>query len=871
MNSDNLDFALNELFLHLQTERERFRNFCSRNESGIREVREYSARITSLFRKHLSSLEFSNKNWFLAGNGGLGRNELSFFSDLDLLFLYRQGLSKRKKEFIEKFLSGLWDSGFEVGHSVISKSYLNTLSKRNFSVLTSNLIPEFIFGDLGLYDNWKNNFIQGMGPGQKKRFLKRLLDYRSFRYHQYGNSIYMLEPNIKKGLGGLRDIHSLRWVGVVFLSSREFEDMLHRGWLNSTEKGWLEDAEDFLWKVRLQLHNIQRKNRDQLILSAQKEIANRFDTCDDGTVSPVESFMRNYYKHSARIRRVTDFVLEKLNSMCTPASGKSAKTKFVGSFLLQGEHIRFRDCGQIENDPGLLMHIFWYAARYRAHFHHETGQIIRENLVFFTPELRQDPELVREFFDILLDPCMAFPVLKTMLETGFLEVFLPEFAAIRFKVQYDVYHLYTVDEHLLRTVRELHALEQGESQENFSSNSLNIEEIFKEVSYKGILYLAALIHDVGKGECKGHAKRGAELVVETAKRFNLGQDELEMLVFLVENHLLLAETALKRDLSEEKPIETCALKIGNVHSLSMLYLLTVADSQATGVQVWSSWRKALLQELFGKLKRFLEQQEWQNKDISNKIQQIKDQVHKKLQQEIPSQSITTWLEKLSLRYLMNQDPGDIVVHYFMEQELDRSSLKMNVRSVEDQRWEVVLVCREQPNLFDLITGVLWINGINILSADIYTRDYGLALDVLIVNQILDPLNPKKVWDRVERDLQAVINGDTSLEQLKSRPLKKDVFKKRVVVPAEDNVLINEKASDFFTVIEVYTWERSGVLHAISQVLHSFDLTIKSAKIATPGAQVVDVFYVTDFYGEKILDERIHSSLSNELLSVLKKV
>ncbi len=869
----NKSVSLQELFSGLKKEREEFKQKCFQEACGIADVREFSQKIASLFKEGLGGTSVDRGNWFLARVGGFGRGELSFLSDLDLLFLYTRSLSNQKKDFIREFVSGLWDNGFEVGHSVISVSGLNELSKKDFSVLTTNLTSEFIFGDTELYDSWQTRFLRGIGPRQKKRLLDRVFEYRNSRYLEYGNSIYMLEPNIKEGLGGLRDIHSLRWAGILASCSSNLENMLAEGWLNGTEKQWLQDAEDFLWKVRLQLHGIQGKKRDKLILSAQEEIANRLGFGDQGTeaVSPVEGFMRNYYKHSARIRRVTEFVLEKLGTIFGEQYSNSGKSRIAGDFVFQGKHIRFRDPAQTRQDPSLLMHIFWRAARHKAHFHHETGQIIRENLQFFDPKLRQDPNIIQEFFDILLDPEMAFTVLKTMLETGFLEVFLPEFAPIRYKVQYDVYHLYTVDEHLLRTVRELHALQQGESEDEPSCNYLDNRELFSGISNKRILYLAALIHDVGKGEGKGHAKRGAEMVVETGRRLNLTPDEVDLLVFLVENHLLLAETALKRDLSEEKPVENCALKVGNAENLSMLYLLTVADSKATGAQVWSSWRKALIRELFIKARNFLEQEEWQNRDINPKVQEKKDVVHKKLEPEVAANKITSWLDKLSLRYLLNQTAEDIVVHYFLEQELKQSSLKINVKALEDERWEVVFVCREKQNLFDFITGVLWVNGINILSADIYTRDYGVALDILIVDQIPDPLNPTRVWDRVERDLEGLLNGDTSLEKLKSRHLGRNLLRKKLVVPIEDKVLINEQASDFFTVIEVYTWERSGVLHAISKVLHSFDLTIKSAKITTPGAQVVDVFYVTDHYGGKIIDEQMHSKISNELLSTLKQV
>ncbi|MFO8031241.1 MAG: [protein-PII] uridylyltransferase [Desulfohalobiaceae bacterium] len=857
-----------EVIQRLRQARNRFQDQCSSYVPGIHDARAYAQEIAAGF----SSLEPKGtglRDWALLGVGGLGRGELSFASDLDLLVLYRKQLRQELQGFVQELVCNLWDAGFEVGHAVLSPSGLSKLCSREFTARTSYLEPWFLFGDRDFYSAWRSKSRESAGPRQRRRFLQQVLESRDQRSKRYAESIYLLEPHLKEGLGGLRDLHTLRWLGWIFWDSPRLQEMCNQGWITAREQSWLQQAQDFLWRVRLQLHIVSRRKQDHLLLQDQEQLALRLGF-EGGQESgqEVEAFMRHYYWHTARVRRVTSFLLERLGYEIRPERSKNKKAKVLpGPFVLQGELIWFHDPELIRSNPALLMRFFAEAAKHKAHIQHETGQVIRESLSSLGGDWQGQPEVVQDFFYILQQPQAAFQVLKIMLETGFLEAFLPEFEGVRYRVQHDAYHTYTVDEHLLRTIKELHSL--GHIQEEILQHRPDLEGMFQNLEQGRVLLLAGLIHDLGKGQGGNHARLGADLARDIGLRLDLGQQEQEMLSTLVLKHLLLIETALKRDLSDEKPLERCALELGSRQMLDMVYLLTIADSRATGPQAWNSWRIALLNELYFKLRKMLQQEEWQSVDLKTRAKQAQERILARLGPGKESSRVLSWLEGLSLRYLLNQDPEAIYRHFKMEERLQDSLFQLETRQKQAGMWELSLVCRDRAGLFDLITGALWANNLNVLAADIYTRSQEVAIDVLLLEGVPDPLHPEQSWYRLGRDLQSLLAQELSLEDYLRKKRPSPRLGKRQQVRKKDRVYIDEQASDFYTVIEVYTWERPGVLHTISKTLHSFELNIQLAKISTPGAQVLDVFYVTDKEGNKLLDPEQHHSLTQVLLRALQ--
>ena len=468
----------------------------------------------------------------------------------------------------------------------------------------------------------------------------------------------------------------------------------------------------------------------------------------------------------------------------------------------------------------------------------------------------------------MLDPQYSFHVLKTMLETSFLQAFIPEFSAVRYRVQNDVYHLYTVDEHLLRTVRELHLIEAGE---------VNGEEPLKSAGEligpeeRRILYLAALLHDIGKGRGKNHSMHGAMMAGEIAARMGLSDRQRNLLCFLIEHHLILAETALKRDLMDEKPIAQCAVTIKERQRLLLLYMLTVADSRATGTEAWNTWKASLLRELFFKVDRQLLRADLEPEDTEARSAQTQREVLDLLPDPAESERLSGWMERLPFRYLLSQHPQEILKHYEMEKQLTSRPVCFEAEPLEGEMWQTTVVTRDRPGLFALITGVLWARGLNILSADIYTREPGVACDILRVERIPDPLHREELWGKVESDLVRALADSSYLDEILENRRRPSILEVKCHPRKDDKVIIDEEASDFYTLIEVYTWDRPGVLHTITNALFELDINIQLAKISTPGAQVVDIFYVTDLSGEKLISHDKHEQVREKLLGRLSEV
>lgn len=858
--------SFSSLLRKLNELRQSFVELARNDVPGLLAARTYAHGLVTHLGTALRGGNGPREGWCLVAVGGFGRGELSFASDLDLLFLYQNRLVPALQEMIRELTYGLWDANFEVGHTTVSLSEAKKLVWEDFSILTSHLETRFVAGDKGLYEAWRQTFLKSLGSQRRRRFLQKLAGYREERLRQYGETSYLLEPHIKEGVGGLRDLQLIRWAGAVFLQNPDLNTMTDHAWLARQEALWLEQAYDFLWRVRLQVHQLTGRRQDQLLFPEQEPVAGRLGYTDSQGGLAVEGFMRLYYRHTARIRRTATFFLERLGESQRKFPRVHLRRRVLpGPFLLDGRHLHFLEPHLLNQEPRLLMQFFWQAAQTDAHFHHQAGGVIRDNLGAFNEVARRDPTVVRQFFDILLHAGQAFRVLQVMLETGFLEAFLPEFVAVRFRVQHDVYHLYTVDEHLLRTVRRLHRLEQDEDP---SLSGLGLSSLFAGLDHRRILYLAGLLHDIGKGQGSNHALRGVPLVQVMGERLGLGPEEGSLLAFLVEHHLLLAETALKRDLTDEKPILNCAVLIGDRERLKMLFLLTIADSLATGPGAWSAWKGALLSELYAKVDRVLARGSWQGENLQERSQAVQQAVLDLVETGPEREKVARWLDRLSFRYLLSQSAAAIMQHYAMERDLDGCPLVFTSCQLEGEMWQLTIATHDRPGLFAIITGVLWLRGLNILSADIFTRESGVALDVLLVDRLPDPIHAIELWHRIEHDLAQSLNGRAYLEELLAERRRPSLLQKKGLPRKDDRVVIDEEESDFYTIIEVYTWDRPGILHAISQTLYELGISIQLAKISTPGAQVADVFYVTDMTGNKLMLPELHENLRERLIACL---
>jgi [protein-PII] uridylyltransferase len=522
-----------------------------------------------------------------------------------------------------------------------------------------------------------------------------------------------------------------------------------------------------------------------------------------------------------------------------------------GLHVYQGE-IEFDSATAILTDPLLLMTLFEESSRTGRPLSMEARRLVSEFLSFVDDGFRRSKEAVRRFLNII-NGSHTFEVLIQMQELGFLSVFIPEFARIANRVQFDAYHTFPVGRHSLETVRRLKGIH--------GQKEIFLLDILLELPDPEPLLLAGLFHDIGKIG-KEHAVRGAEIARRILKRFQYPSEATEEVLFLIRHHLLLVETATRRDLGDEKSVVHCARLIGSPERLRMLYLLTWADSMATGPRAWNDWIANLVQELFFKVLNILARGELATVDASEKVRETMDQARQELALKEKGVDPEPYFEVMSPRYLLASTARDIVRHIEMVLKMRDPAkkhaghpffLEAKENPVEDCS-VITFLAEDRPGLFADMAGVLALNSVNILSADIYTWRDGTAVDIFKATQPLDPIHPEATWQKVRQDLERTFEGKLSLSYRLGQKRASSVLSNHEKPSRPPQVVIDNRSSDFFTLIEVFADDRVGLLYLITKTLFDLRLDIRIAKIATKGDQIADVFYACDLEGQKIVDE-----------------
>jgi [protein-PII] uridylyltransferase len=497
----------------------------------------------------------------------------------------------------------------------------------------------------------------------------------------------------------------------------------------------------------------------------------------------------------------------------------------------------------------------------------DARRLTKEFLSLIDDEFRSLKEIFGSFLNILNSP-NAVEILDQMFETGFLDTYIPEFGEVRGRVQFDAYHIYPVGRHILEAVSFIKNISK--------EKDILLVDTYADLKNKEHLLLATFLHDIGKTG-KGHSKRGARIAKDLLKRVNYPKELTEEILFLIENHLFLAETATRRDLNDEKIIIQSARTIGTVDRLKALYILTWADSKATGPKVWNDWTSNLVQEMFFKVLHILERGELATPDTSLKIVKFKRQLKKLTTDSISKKDFENYFEVMSPRYKLSTPAPEVVRHMELVEELKKrlSEGEINPFMFEFKEntvggyWEVSFIAKDRPGLFSDIAGVMALNNINILNANIYTWRDGTAVDIFSVTKPLDNINPQDTWQRIERDFGKRVDGKLAITYRLSAKAEPGVgtFKKPTK-PTEINV--DNISSDFFTLIEVFSTDKVGLLYQITKTLFDLHLDIRIAKIGNKGDQSADIFYITDFEGQKIEDDTRISEIKNALLHQLDK-
>ena len=798
-------------------------------------------------------MDISKNPYAIIALGGYGRKEQCIHSDVDLLFLFKKKVPREAENLIQEIIYPLWDIGLDVGYATRSLKECWTLAGKDYEVLTPLLDARFICGWSLIYANLLDELRQKIIVKKSRNIINWLVDNNELRHAHFGDSTYLLEPNLKEGQGGLRDYHTMLWIARIAFNARQSRDLEYLGLLSHEEFQILMRSIAFIWKVRNRIHYICGRKCDQLYFENQVKVARSLNYKKTNGQEPVERLMGELHGRMEALKQQHLVFLHELGyEKKRKRKRKSQKKSAVeGLEVIKWGMLNFDGPEAIIKKPELLMKMFEESARLKIPLSAEAKRLVKEFSHLVDETYRNSEPIVRSFERILVAPVPKFNVLNEMLNTGFLEKTIPEFGGIRNRIQYDEYHLYPVDKHLLRTVQTVKKFGTAKD----SSLEPLCGKIYRNLKRKKLLLWAALLHDIGKGESEeDHSAEGAQIVEEILTQKGLKPAKIETVIFLVKEHLLLIKTATRRDIHDEETAIACARKIKTIERLKMLYLLTVADSIATGPMAWNDWTATLLRGFFLKTLNVLEKGELATTQAVEVVAHKKTEIMRSARSPKAKKEIEALLGVMSPRYLLYMPAFEIQKHIRLFDDLaaDTSAFIWKIEHTADANTRSVTICaQDRPGLISKIAGVFTLNNIDILDVQIFTWRNKIALDIFKVKPPPDPILEDEKWNRTARDLGTALSDQLDLAAALKKKVRVYRHAKAGLNKKPHQVTVDNTSSSFFTIIEVFTYDFPGLLFSITDALYQCDLNIWVAKIATKADQVVDVFYVRDVNGQKV--------------------
>ncbi len=807
--------------------------------------------------------------------GGYGRGTLAPGSDIDLLFLMPQKLSDTMHKAVEFMLYLLWDMGFKVGHATRSIDECIRLSKGDMTIRTAILETRFVCGKEDLVSELHRRFDQEVTNNTAPEFIAAKLAERDERHRKAGDSRYLVEPNVKEGKGGLRDLQTLFWIAKYKYHVRDSGDLVRLGVLSRQEWHLFQKADDFLWAVRSHMHYLTGKPEERLYFDIQPEIARNLGYQARPGLSAVERFMKHYFliaKDVGDLTRIFAATLEEQQAKAAPgitaAIGRFANRprKIAGTvdFLDDRGRIALARPDVFKRDPIAIMRLFHVADLNGLEFHPDALKAVTRSLSLIDHEFRENEEANRLFLDVLTSRRDPGFILRRMNEAGVLGRFIPEFGKIVSMMQFNMYHHYTVDEHLIRTVEVLSEIDKGKAEELHPLAA----KVMPAIEERQALYVAVLLHDVAKGRQEDHSIAGARVARKLCPRFGLNPKQTELVAWLIEQHLLMSMVAQTRDLHDRKTITDFAEKIQSLDRLNMMLVLTVCDIRAVGPGVWNGWKGQLLRTLYYETELLL----------SGGFSQVPRKERARHAAEQLAHALGGWSQKDQKRYtklhyepyLLSVALEDQVRHAHFIRQADKAGQALATMVRTDSFHaitEITVLAPDHPRLLSVIAGACAAAGANIADAQIFTTSDGRALDTIMVNREF-PIDEDEMRRAatIGKMIEDVLSGKKRLPEVIATRSKGK--KKNKTFPVQPDVTISNSLSNKFTVVEVECLDRIGLLAEITAVLADLSLDIHSARITTFGEKVIDTFYVTDLVGQKVTSENRQASIATRLKSVM---
>ena len=783
--------------------------------------------------------------------GGYGRAEMAPHSDVDLLFLAGGAMAPRTEKVIETLLYILWDLRLTVGHASRTVRDCIRLGREDHTIRTALLELRPIAGDRSLARALIDALRAENERGPARDFVEAKLEERAERHRKQGGQRYMLEPNVKEGKGGLRDLHSLFWIAKYIYRVEQTHDLVGLGVFTPEEYWSFERAEEFLWSVRAHLHLLTGREADQLTFDMQVEVAQRLGYRDHSGRRAVEHFMQDYFRHATRIGELTRIFLTALEASHVKSEPTllgffKRKARVPAPYAVRQGRLDIDDTPAFLSDKLNLLRIFEVALKSKLLLHPDAMRTISANLTRIDRGMQTDREAARIFLGLLLKHGNPERALRRMNELGVLSAFVPEFEPIVAMMQFNVYHSYTVDEHTIQCIRTLSDIENGTLVEELPVAS----RILKEGLNRRVLYVALLLHDIGKGRDEDHSVLGARIARTVAPRLGLSKTEVETVEWLVRYHLLMSDMAQKRDLADPRTLRDFAKAVKTKKRLDLLTVLTVCDIRGVGPETWNNWKAMLLRTLYRQTAEALEHGlEEVNRELRSA--EAKRSLRQMLKEEgWAGPDIRTELERHYAPYWQGVQPATQAVFARLLKDLPADEIRIDLTPDPDRdATRACFALSDHPGIFARVTGALALVGANVVDARTYTSKDGFATSVFWIQDHDGAPYEVSRLPRLRSMIAKTLGGEVlTRDALKSR----DKVKKRESrFRFPTSITFDNEGSDIYSLIEVDTRDRPGLLHDLSRTLADLNIYIASAVIATYGAQAVDTFYVKDMFGLKI--------------------
>jgi [protein-PII] uridylyltransferase len=812
----------------------------------------------------------------IVATGGYGRGLLAPGSDIDLLFLLPYKQTAWGESVAEAILYCLWDLGLKVGHATRSIDECIRQAKADMTIRTAILESRFLLGDKKLFDELMTRFdksvIQGTGP----EFVAAKLNEREERHRRAGQSRYLVEPNVKDGKGGLRDLHTLFWIAKYVYRVHDVEELIDRGVFDEDELKLFRRCEDFQWSVRCNMHFLTGRAEERLSFDIQREIAVRLGYTEHPGMKDVERFMKHYFLIAKDVGDLTAIlcseledrqtkpapVLSRMMAKLRPPRGRRALPE-TEDFLDDNNRLTIADKDVFARDPVNFIRLFRLAQKHHLVLHPDVMRLANKSLRLIDAKLRQNPEANKLFLEILTSQDAEI-ILRRMNETGVLGRFVRAFGRVVAMMQFNMYHHYTVDEHLLRCIGILAEIERGSNDEFVLASDL-MRKILPE--HRTLLYVALFLHDIAKGRIEDHSIAGARIARVFCPRLGLSAAETDTVAWLIEQHLVMSTVAQSRDLSDRKTIENFAAVAQSLERMKLLTILTTADIRAVGPGVWNGWKAQLLRTLYYETEPVLTGG-FSEVNRAQRVALAQAELKAELK-DWPAERIDAYIARHYPAYWLKVDVPHRVVHArFVQAAEDAGKSIATTFALDTARGvtELTILAPDHPWLLSTLAGACAATGANIVDAQIFTTTDGRVLDTIAVSREFEQDDDEiRRANRIAETIEKALSGTLKLPEVVAR---RSVAKGRIRAFAiEPEVTINNQWSNRYTVIEVTGLDRPGLLYELTATLSKLSLNITSAHVATFGERVVDVFYVTDLLGAKIASPTREVAIKRALLQL----